>query len=99
MATYRDPRPAFKPEALSAYTLIFDEVWNELVSDGNLQFQNPNHTRTRLAQKVLAFASSGWSEIQMRQLLLRAFRNEAARSQRMRRPQSAPIADMPWSAA
>ena len=35
-----------------------------------------------LAYKVLTFASTDWTEIQMRQLLLRAFRNEVARLQR-----------------
>jgi hypothetical protein len=99
MATYRTPRPAFKPEALSAFDVIFDEVWNELVADGSLQPTNVNQTRTRLARKVLAFASSGWSEIQVRQLLLRAFRNEAARNKRVRRRQSVTFAAMPWSAA
>jgi hypothetical protein len=58
--------------------------WKELVSEGVfalLAFDDES-TRTRLAYKVLTFASSDWTEMQMRQLLLRAFRNEAARLQR-----------------
>jgi hypothetical protein len=35
-----------------------------------------------LAYKVLTFAATDWTEIQIRQLLLRAFRNEVARIQR-----------------
>jgi hypothetical protein len=47
----------------------------------------PTDRQWSLAQKVLVFASNGWIEIQIKQLLLRAFRNEAARQQRTRRPQ------------
>jgi len=77
------PRSAFGPEALAQLKPIFDEVWQELVSEG-ITF-DVESTRTRLAYKVLSFASTNWTEMQMRQLLLRAFRNEAAR---LRRPTS-----------
>ena len=78
------PRSAFGPEVLAQLKPIFDDVWKELVSAGI--FEPPafdvDSTKTRLAYKVLSFASTNWTETQMRQLLLRAFRNEAARLRR-----------------
>jgi hypothetical protein len=84
MARFSQPRSAFGPEALTQLKPIFDDVWKELVCEGvfELPALDEGSTRTRLAYKVLTFASSDWTEIQMRQLLLRAFRNEAARLQR-----------------
>jgi hypothetical protein len=84
MARFSQPRLAFGPEALAQLKPIFDDVWKELVSEGVFELPafDEGSTRTRLAYKVLTFASSDWTEIQMRQLLLRAFRNEAARLQR-----------------
>jgi hypothetical protein len=77
------PRSAFGPEVLAQLKPIFDEVWKELVSEGI--FEPPafdvESTRTRLAYKVLSFAST-WTDMQISQLLLRAFRNEAARLRR-----------------
>ena len=84
MARFSRPRSAFGPEALARLKPIFDDVWKELISEG--VFEVPSFdvgsTRTRLAYKVLTFAATDWTEIQMRQLLLRAFRNEVARIQR-----------------
>jgi hypothetical protein len=85
MARFSQPRSAFGPEALAQLKPIFDDVWKELVSEGVFElpaFDEEGSTRTRLAYKVLTFASSDWTELQMRQLLLRAFRNEAARLRR-----------------
>jgi len=84
MARFSQPRSAFGPEALAQLKPIFDDVWKELVSEGvfALLASYDENTRTRLAFKVLTFANADWTEIQMRQLLLRAFRNEAARIQR-----------------
>jgi hypothetical protein len=87
MGTFRRPQSVFTPETLSKFDVVFDEVWHELLADGTFQLLDTSQTRTRLAQKVLVFASNGWTEIQIKQLLLRAFRNEAARQQRTRRPQ------------
>jgi hypothetical protein len=86
MARFSQSRSAFGPEALAQLKPIFDDVWEELVSEGvfALLAFDEKSTRTRLAYKVLTFASSNWTEIQMRQLLLRAFRNEAARLQRVK---------------
>jgi hypothetical protein len=87
MRACREIQSAFRPEALFAFDLIFDEVWHELLADGTFRALDTSRTRTRLARKVLAFASGGWTEIQIKHLLLRAFRNEAAHQQRIRRPQ------------
>ena len=75
---------AIGPEALARLKPIFDDVWKELISEGVFELPSfdEGSTRTRLAYKVLTFASTDWTEIQMRQLLLRAFRNEVARLQR-----------------
>jgi hypothetical protein len=84
MARYSQPRSAFGPEALAQLEPSFDDVWKVLVSEGVFELPafDEGGARTRLAYKVLTFASADWTEIQMRQLLLRAFRNEAARLQR-----------------
>jgi hypothetical protein len=84
MARFSQPRSAFGPKALARLKPIFDDVWKELGSEGVFALLDVDEesTRTRLAYKVLTFASSDWTEMQMRQLLLRAFRNEAARLER-----------------
>jgi hypothetical protein len=72
------------PEALSQFYAIFDDVWNQLVADGVAAPFNTGEIRTRLANKVLAFTlPSRWSDIQIKQLLVRAIRNEMARKNRM----------------
>jgi hypothetical protein len=53
-----------------------DDVLTELLADGVLSGRDVDEARTRLAQKLMTFASSGWSVIQIRQLLSRAVRNE-----------------------
>jgi hypothetical protein len=101
MAMSRGLRSAFRPEALSAFDKIFDEAWKELLADRVFPSSvlDTDETRTRLAQKVLTFASSGWTDNQIKQLVLRAFRNEAARRQRMKRPQLALVDTRPLSLA
>jgi len=72
------------PEALSQFYAIFDEVWAQLVADGVAASFNTGEVRTRLANKVLAFSiPSRWSDIQIKELLVRAIRNEAARKNRI----------------
>ena len=85
MARFSQPRSAFGPEGWRSKP-IFDDVWKELVSEGVFETStfDERNTRTRLAYKALTFASTDWTEIQMRQLLLRTFRNEAARRQKAR---------------
>ena len=74
----------FRPRGFGATKTHFDDVWKELISEGVFELPSfdEGSTRTRLAYKVLTFASADWTEIQMRQLLLRAFRNEVARLKR-----------------
>ena len=85
------PRPlraAFNPEALAVCDQIFEEDLKELL-EGAVSVpcvSDVSRMRTRVAQKVLAIASSGWTDIQIKQLLLRTFRNEANCRQRASRP-------------
>jgi hypothetical protein len=72
------------PEALSQFYAIFDEVWAQLVADGVAASFKTGEIRTRLANKLLAFTlPSRWSNIQIKQLLVRAIRNETVRKNRM----------------
>jgi hypothetical protein len=89
MATMSYPR-IVGPEALSQFYAIFDEVWEQLVKDGVAASFDTGEIRTRLANKVLAFTlPSHWSDIQIRQLLVRAIRNETARKNLPTRPRPA----------
>jgi hypothetical protein len=72
-------RHSFTPDALARFSRLFDEVWKELLEEGVL---DATHARRRLAKTLFRLARSPWSDIQMRQLLIRAFRNEAARFER-----------------
>jgi hypothetical protein len=81
----RAPRSAFTPEALSTFEQTMDEVWKELLADdavsplkrdGLAVKARCRSMRTRLARKLISFASSGWSPVQIKQLLLRTLRNE-----------------------
>ena len=74
----RAPRFAFTPEALSTFEQTMDEVWKELRADDSISplRRDARQLRTKLARKLIAFASSGWSPVQIKQLLLRALRNE-----------------------
>jgi hypothetical protein len=55
-----------------------DEVWKELLADDAVSplKRDAGQMRTRLARKLITFASSGWSPVQIKQLLLRTLRNE-----------------------
>jgi hypothetical protein len=76
-------RNSFTPDALARFSRLFDEVWKELLEEGVLDAtHDPRLARRRLAKTLFRLAHSSWSDIQMRQLLIRAFRNEAARLQR-----------------
>jgi hypothetical protein len=78
MEVTRQRRSAFPPDALATFDHTLDEVWTELLADGVLSPSNfdAGETRARVAQKLIAFASSGWSAIQIQQLILRTLRNE-----------------------
>src|SRR5262245_20940082 len=69
-------RFAFTSEALSTFERTMDEVLTELLADGVLSSRDVDEARTRFAQKLMKFASSGRSVIQIRRLLSRAVRNE-----------------------
>ena len=74
----RPLRSAFTPDALATFDETMEEVWSELLADGVLSPATPGarQTRTRLARKLITCASGGWSAVQIKQLLLRALRNE-----------------------
>ena len=85
MALHR-ARTAFGPEALSRFTQILEEVTLDLIGDGvPVELMRSKEMRTRLAQRLLAFAGSWWTDTQIKQLLLRTLRNEASAS-RITRP-------------
>jgi hypothetical protein len=70
-------RIAFGPKALSRFTHIVEEVTVELGDNGVLR---STEKRTRLAQKLFGLARFWWTDTQIKQLLLRALRNEASAS-------------------
>jgi hypothetical protein len=76
MSTTRELQRAFTSEALLSFERAMDDVLTELLADGVLSNRDVDEARTRLAQKLMRFASSGRSVIQIRQLLSRALRNE-----------------------
>jgi hypothetical protein len=78
MNTVRAPRPAFTPEALATLDHTMDEVWKELINHGALSplIHDASDVRAKMARRLIGFASSGWSVTQIKQLLLRALRNE-----------------------
>jgi hypothetical protein len=79
-------RIAFGPQALSRFTQIIEEVASELIGDGVPAAKvRSTEMRTRLAQRLLRLARLWWTDTQIKQLLLRALRNEASAS-RIARP-------------
>jgi hypothetical protein len=81
MASIKEQRIAFGPEALSRFTQIIEEVASELVGDGVLSAQAcSTEMRTRLAQKLLGLARFWWTDTQIKQLLLRTLRNQVSAS-------------------
>ena len=80
MALHR-ARTAFGPEALSRFTQILEEVTLDLIGDGvPAELMRSKEMRTRLAQRLLAFAGSWWTDTQIKQLLLRTSRNRTSAS-------------------
>ena len=80
MALHR-ARTAFGPEALSRFTQILEEVTLDLIGDGvPVELMRSKEMRTRLAQRLLAFAGSWWTHTQIKQLLLRTSRNRTSAS-------------------
>jgi len=71
----RPLRTAFNPEALAVCDQIFEEVLKELL-EGAVSVPCVSDV-SRMRTRVLAIAFSGWTDSQIKQLLLRTFRNEA----------------------
>jgi hypothetical protein len=83
MARLGTSRRSFNPEALSQIALIVDEVWKELAKErAHDAYLGAIAGRTLVARKVFQLAQSQWSAIQIKQLLLRAVRNEIAMRRR-----------------
>lgn len=82
MGMTRAPRSAFTPEALSTFEQTMNEVWKELLVDDVVSPANldAGQMRMRLARKLITFAASGWSPVQIKQLLLRTLRNDRHRA-------------------
>jgi hypothetical protein len=77
MMTIKMERSAFSPEALSNFDLIMDEVFSELRAERPHLVGSTEHLlRAKLARKMIVIAGAGRSSSQIRQLLLRAIRNE-----------------------
>jgi hypothetical protein len=77
MARLGTSRRSFNPEALSQIALIVDDVWKELAKDDTSSSAPRNAVgRTYVARKVFQLAQARWSAIQIKQLLLRAVRNQ-----------------------
>ena len=85
-------RCGFSPEALRVLDRTIEEVWSELAAEG--MADNDHALRTRLAQKLMAFACHGRGDAQAKELLLRTFRNEMLAA-----ANAGHIAEKPWSAA
>jgi hypothetical protein len=77
MATLRSARRSFNPEALSQIAVIVDDVWKELAVEGAYTpSQSSAPARSFVARKVFQLAQAQWSATQIKELLLRAVRNE-----------------------
>jgi hypothetical protein len=72
---------ALEPDSLAKLASLFDNVWRKLVLE---KLVKPGaSSRSLLAKRVFHLARSRWSESQIKQLLERSFRNDAARLKRM----------------
>ena len=78
MSTPIRSRCSFTPEALAKFASLIDDVERELA------LETPEHhpSRSSLAKKAFALARYPWTYKQLRELLLRAFRNEKSQCQR-----------------
>lgn len=80
MTAIRPKRAAFTPEALATFDHTMDDVWEQLLADDvfSCLVLDEDLMRARVAQKLITFASSGRTNAQIKQLLLRKFHNEVA---------------------
>lgn len=80
-------RIAFGPRSLLRFTEIIEEVVTELIGDGAPAPQvRSREMRIRLAQRLFTLARCWWTDTQIKQLLLRILRNEAAYRLRSDKP-------------
>ena len=96
--TIQEPRSAFGPESLTRFSRILEKVMVDLIGDGvPAVVVRSIETRTKLSHMLLGFARSWWTDTQIKQLLLRALRNEisarkyATASGRVALPESVPL--------
>ena len=76
-------RTALGPEALSRFNQIIEEVSLNLVDDGlAAELVKSDEMRRKLAIMLLGFARLWWTDTQIKQLLLRALRNQISASRR-----------------
>jgi hypothetical protein len=76
-------RIAFGPEAMSRFSQIIEEVSLNLIDDGlTAELVRSDEMRRKLAQRLIGFASHWWTDTQIKQLLLRALRNQISASRR-----------------
>jgi hypothetical protein len=76
-------RIAFGPEAMSRFSQIIEEVSLNLIDDGlTAELVRSDEMRRKLSQRLLGFASGWWTDTQIKQLLLRALRNQISVSRR-----------------
>ena len=76
-------RIAFGPEAMSRFSQILEEVSLNLIDDGlTAELVRSDEMRRKLAHRLIDFASHWWTDTQIKQLLLRALRNQIAASRR-----------------
>jgi hypothetical protein len=72
-------RCSFTPEVLAKLALLVDNIKDELVKESQAKFQPSQST---VAKKTFALARYPWTDRQLKELLLRAFRNEQLRLNR-----------------
>jgi len=76
-------RIAFGPEAMSRFSQILEEVSLNLIDDGlTAELVRSDEMRRKLAHRLIDFASHWWTDTQIKQLLLRALRNQISVSRR-----------------
>jgi hypothetical protein len=94
MARLGTSRRSFNPEALNQIALIVDDVLKELAQEGadsaSLNTVNTVARRNYVARKVFQLAQAKWTAIQIKQLLLRAVRNEISLRRRKDRARRLP---------
>ena len=83
MARLATIRGSFNPEALRQIAFMVDDVWEELAEEGLYDASmSLTAARSHVARKVFQIARARWTSTQIRQLLVRALRNEVSSRKR-----------------